>query len=459
VKESSVAKSAMKGVAAESSVVGGIAKSARGEEQHESVVGRRFAKSAVGSSEDGVKIKKGNHSLHALGTWDQAGAENVEVWDHTDNNNPITLRDVVEETELKDAVENKPVTLQDVVKDSKLKDAVEKKPVESPAIRCVGIEYAAGEARTVGDQTLHTIRVGDKTDTLEIEEEHCLEAVLMNTASAHTFDEGYITAEKQGEVAEHINGSGGGHASIQVFIVGCLSLLRGGDQNRTKSVESFTTKAVENDYTAENIHPKKLKDAGKDGDDPVRLRDVLKENQMKDSANNEGGHALKSQPPGVQGGALHGATDAGGEASQEKLTSFEVLLDVGGGHALLGARPEDVGHQGVSLPHHTDGGHVPTDDERAEEQPARMYAYKNAAVELYYAESARVENKKTYRNTELPRHSALMPSRCPEDSMGGDIVEGPVVFPSQAFPRGTEAGARSRQASAQGFIWVRALMG
>merc|ERR1719318_2270651 len=48
----------MKGIAAESSVVEvatefsverGIAKSARGEEQHESVVGRRFAKAAMGS--------------------------------------------------------------------------------------------------------------------------------------------------------------------------------------------------------------------------------------------------------------------------------------------------------------------------------------------------------------------------------------------------------------------------
>ena len=28
----------------------------------------------------------------------------------------------------------------------------------------------------------------------------------------------------------------------------------------------------------------------------------------------------------------------------------------------------------------------------------------------------------------LPRHNALSPSRCPEDCMGGDIVEGPVVF-------------------------------
>jgi len=91
---------------------------------------------------------------------------------------------------------------------------------------------------------------------------------------------------------------------------------------------------------------------------------------------------------------------------------------------------------------------------RAEEQFARMDAYENAAVEMYYAESAVGKNKKTYRNKKLPRHSALMPSRCPEDSMGGDIVEGPVVFPSQAFPRGTEAGASTRQASARGFIWV-----
>ena len=35
---------------------------------------------------DGVKIKKGNHPLHALGTWDQARGWQVvcKVWDHTD---------------------------------------------------------------------------------------------------------------------------------------------------------------------------------------------------------------------------------------------------------------------------------------------------------------------------------------------------------------------------------------
>ena len=76
-----------------------------------------------------------------------------------------------------------------------------------------------------------------------------------------------------------------------------------------------------------------------------------------------------------------------------------------------------------------------------------------------YVKSAVGEDKKTYRNMELPRHSALMPSRCPEDSMGGDIVEGPVVFLARPFPRGTEAGARSRQASARGFIWVKTFLG
>ena len=44
------------------------------------------------------------------------------------------------------------------------------------------------------------------------------------------------------------------------------------------------------------------------------------------------------------------------------------------------------------------------------------------------------QNDKTYRNMELPRHNALMPSRCPEDCMGGDIVEGPVVFLARPFP-------------------------
>jgi len=131
----------------------------------------------------------------------------------------------------------------------------------------------------------------------------------------------------------------------------------------------------------------------------------------------------------VEGGALHG-THCGGEASQMEKTSFEVLYVVGGGHALRGVQP-DVGHHGVSLPHHTDGGHSPADDARAEEQFAKMYAYENAAVEPYYAESTRVENaKKTYRYKKLPRHRALKPSRCPEDWMGEVIVEYPVVFPS-----------------------------
>ncbi len=157
--------------------------------------------------------------------------------------------------------------------------------------------------------------------------------------------------------------------------------------------------------------------------------------------NKEGGHALRSLLPGVKGSALHGTHD-GGEASQIESTSFEVLPRVEGGHALLGARPDDVGHKGVSLPHHTDGGHSPADDARAEEQFARMNAYENAAVKLYYAESAVVKNDKTYRNMELPRHNALTPSRCPEDCIGGDIVEGPVVFIAGPFPRGTEASTR-----------------
>ena len=69
----------------------------------------------------------------------------------------------------------------------------------------------------------------------------------------------------------------------------------------------------------------------------------------------EGGHALKSLLPGVQGGALHGAHD-GGEASQTKLTSCEVppsgggdpsAHDVWGGHAQIGARPGEGRDQGV----------------------------------------------------------------------------------------------------------------
>merc|ERR1719318_521459 len=146
--------------------------------------------------------------------------------------------------------------------------------------------------------------------------------------------------------------------------------------------------------------------------------------------NKEGGHALKSLPPGVQGGALHGATDAGGEASQEKLTSFEVLTEGGGGHALRGAQP-DEGHQGISQPHHPDVGHIPTNyvvmvKRRAEEQ---------VAGRNYYVKSAAGEDYKTNRKKKLPRHRALKPSRCPEDWMGEVIVEYPVVFPSSNTTR------------------------
>ena len=57
-----------------------------------------------------------------------------------------------------------------------------------------------------------------------------------------------------------------------------------------------------------------------------------------------------------------------------------------------------------------------------------MNAYENARVEVYYVKSAVGEYKKTYRYTELPRHDALKQSGCLEDCMGGNIVEGPVVF-------------------------------
>ena len=45
-----------------------------------------------------------------------------------------------------------------------------------------------------------------------------------------------------------------------------------------------------------------------------------------------------------------------------------------------------------------------------------------------YARSAGGESYKTNRKTELPRHEAHNPASCPEDSMGGDLVEYPVVF-------------------------------
>jgi len=112
----------------------------------------------------------------------------------------------------------------------------------------------------------------------------------------------------------------------------------------------------------------------------------------------------------VEGGALHGTHD-GGEVSQK--TSFEILHEVRGGHALPGERPDDGSHEGISQPHHPDVG-----------QMGRSNARSTAA----FVKSAVVEYKKTYRNMELPRQVALKPSRCLEDCLGGDIVGGPVVF-------------------------------
>ena len=56
-------------------------------------------------------------------------------------------------------------------------------------------------------------------------------------------------------------------------------------------------------------------------------------------------------------------------------------------------------------------------------------ALEQAARRNYYAKSAVGKLYKTDRNEELPRHRALTMSGHPEDSMGGDLVEYPVVFP------------------------------
>ena len=60
----------------------------------------------------------------------------------------------------------------------------------------------------------------------------------------------------------------------------------------------------------------------------------------------------------------------------------------------------------------------------------KMQAEEHCAEELYYVMSAAGENHKTNRNMELPQHKALRKSSHPEDSMGGDLVEYPVVFSS-----------------------------
>ena len=78
---------------------------------------------------------------------------------------------------------------------------------------------------------------------------------------------------------------------------------------------------------------------------------------------------------------------------------------------------------------------------QAEEHRAAELSYEKSAGKLYYVKSAAEENYKTNRNLELPQHNALMMSCHPEDSMGGDLVEYPVVF-FQAILRGTETCTR-----------------
>ena len=62
-------------------------------------------------------------------------------------------------------------------------------------------------------------------------------------------------------------------------------------------------------------------------------------------------------------------------------------------------------------------------------QFAMRNTYEKSAVELCYVKTAVRKQYERIRNEELLQHRALSKSRHPEDSMGGDIVEGPVVFP------------------------------
>ena len=86
---------------------------------------------------------------------------------------------------------------------------------------------------------------------------------------------------------------------------------------------------------------------------------------------------------------------------------------MGGGHAFLGAQP-DEGYQGVSQPHQPDVGLIPTND--VEEQFARMNTYeKYALVELSYVKFAmgRSNAKSThaYMKSAVGEHGASATQR------------------------------------------------
>ena len=131
-----IVKTAMEQTVAKSFVVGGIAESAmgrriaaesaRGEKRNEFTMGMGFAESAVERSEYSVKIFRGHHTLwsegymmndvkHSAksGSCEKAAVGNQYTMITTEEtiveNNPVTLRDVVEENQLKDAVEKNPV--------------------------------------------------------------------------------------------------------------------------------------------------------------------------------------------------------------------------------------------------------------------------------------------------------------------------------------------------------------
>jgi len=121
------------------------------------------------------------------------------------------------------------------------------------------------------------------------------------------------------------------------------------------------------------------------------------------------------------------------EAPDAGLAQHTQAMSREGGHALL--KPlKDVGGGDMM---------VTRAEIQAEEHRAVELSNVQSAVKLYYyAKSAAGKYYKTYRNEELPQHRALIMSSHPENSMGEDIVEYPVVFPSRAFPRGTEASTR-----------------
>ena len=134
----------------------------------------------------------------------------------------------------------------------------------------------------------------------------------------------------------------------------------------------------------------------------------------KQTDKNEAGEVKNEKETEVEGEIM------GHEAHLKYFDAFDDEDDEKNAEA-----PDAEGGHSLLKPHiYVWGGYVM--DAVVQMQPEEQFAMGRSNVKstAAFVKSAVVESHKTNRNKELPRHKALSPSRCPEDCMGDDIVEG-----------------------------------